>query len=222
MNYIKMFIAYIYRSTKNYLISIILNNYEHIYLPNLGLKNIINVNPNKIKFINSVPLKFNKSSKFILNYDWGKNNKIINDCEKNDYKFIACEEFSKNIKIKKTHTFEYFKKKIINLKHFKGCKNENDIINFLNSKKKLYKKINKYGLQKKFNNNIEFMVDENLNLIKINSGDYRFAISRVLKLKKIPIEIKFIHKKCFDQNFRNQKILKEINQIIRMIEKKYA
>ena len=43
------------------------------------------------------------------------------------------------------------------------------------------------------------MIDRNNNLVKINSGNHRFMISRILKLKKIPIEIKVIHLNNFDK-----------------------
>ena len=36
------------------------------------------------------------------------------------------------------------------------------------------------------------MIDKNNNLVKINGGNHRFAISRILQLKKVPIEIKLI------------------------------
>ena len=33
------------------------------------------------------------------------------------------------------------------------------------------------------------MIDRNSNLVKVNSGDHRFAISRILKLKKFPLKL---------------------------------
>ena len=58
--------------------------------------------------------------------------------------------------------------------------NKEDIIEFLDNKKKLYENIKKLGLRKNINNNIEFMIDRNQHLVKINSGNHRFAISRIL------------------------------------------
>ena len=65
------------------------------------------------------------------------------------------------------------------------------------------------------------MIDQNFNLVKINSGNHRMAISRILKIKKIPIEIKVIHKSCF-KNYEDNKInLQTINKVISDVEKKY-
>ena len=66
------------------------------------------------------------------------------------------------------------------------------------------------------------MIDRNNNLVKINSGNHRFMISRILKLKKIPIEIKVIHLNNFNTGL-NQKIkIKDINDLIKVIANKYA
>ena len=77
-----------------------------------------------------------------------------------------------------------YKKKISKLQKYNNLKNENEIISFLSNKVELCESIKKNGLKRKFNRNIQFLIDRNLNLVKINSGAHRFAISRILKLKK--------------------------------------
>ena len=66
------------------------------------------------------------------------------------------------------------------------------------------------------------MIDRKRNLVKINSGDHRFAISRILKLKKIPVEIKVIHLNGLGKNVNKTIQVKKINQIIKSVAKKYA
>ena len=66
------------------------------------------------------------------------------------------------------------------------------------------------------------MIDRNLNLVKINSGNHRMAMSRILNLKKIPVEIKIIHSKCLGKNNNEKITIKKINMIISDIEEKYA
>ena len=63
------------------------------------------------------------------------------------------------------------------------------------------------------------MIDRNLNLVKINSGNHRFAIARILNLKKIPVDIKVIH----SNSFINASVVsyKKINFFIKSIESKY-
>ena len=66
------------------------------------------------------------------------------------------------------------------------------------------------------------MIDRNHNLVKINSGNHRFAISRILKLKKIPVEVKVIHENCFSKNLNKKIKSKDINKIIHKVASKYA
>ena len=66
------------------------------------------------------------------------------------------------------------------------------------------------------------MIDENCNLVKINGGNHRFCIARILKLKKIPIEIKLIHSKNFEENFNKKIEIKVLNKFIKQIEDRYA
>ena len=66
------------------------------------------------------------------------------------------------------------------------------------------------------------MIDKNFNLVKINSGNHRIAISRILKINKIPIEIKVIHSDCFDNEAVKNINSSRINKIIKDIEKKYS
>ena len=222
-DYLKMLIVYIIRSLKNYFKIFFGGKFSNFYLPNLTIHNVININPNKIKYVNSIPMKFYGNTKFIINFDWDKENELLTKYEKKDYKSITCRElFVKNMKIKKCKSYFFFKKKLRKLKEFKNCKNEKDIILFLKRKISLYENIKNNGLKKVFNSNIEFMIDRKRNLVKINSGDHRFAISRILKLKKIPVEIKVIHLNGLGKNVNKTIQVKKINQIIKSVAKKYA
>ena len=66
------------------------------------------------------------------------------------------------------------------------------------------------------------MVDKNLNLVKINSGNHRFFISRILKIKSIPAEIKLIHSSHLVNLKINKNMkLKYLNNFIKKIELDY-
>ena len=65
------------------------------------------------------------------------------------------------------------------------------------------------------------MIDKNFNLVKINSGNHRFSISRLLKLSKIPAEVKVIHAKCLKKNKTTKNNLKKLNNILKFVENKY-
>jgi hypothetical protein len=220
MKFLKIYTIYLLRVIINFIKFKKNNDINNLYLPNYYIRNTIFINPSKIDYINSIPLKFYKSTKFIINFDWDTKNENINKHAANDYKFLICENFnkhfkinSKNLFITKKENFKFYKK------HYDHNKKEL-LKDYLSNKINLFKSIKKKGLKKKFNSNIQFMIDRNFNLVKINSGDHRFAISRILKLKKIPIDIKVIHKNCIKPS--NQiKILEQVNNVIKNIEKKY-
>ena len=65
------------------------------------------------------------------------------------------------------------------------------------------------------------MIDRDFNLVKINSGDHRFFISKILKLENIPVEIKVIHVNCIESDKSKKSIFKKINELIKNVEKKY-
>lgn len=218
-----MILIHILRSIKNYLKIFINKNINNYYLPNLVIKNVVMIDPMKIKYITSVPMKFNKSSKFIINFDWGVKNKLLLEHEQKHHTYVSCRElFVKGVKIEKCKEYYFFRQQIIKNNKFKNCRNDNDIILYLKNCFKLFESIKKNGLKQNINNNIEFMIDENYNLVKINSGNHRFSISRILKLKKIPVEIKIIHMKCFDKKISEKIQISRIIEIIKNVEIRYS
>ncbi len=121
-NKINFNIIYLYREIINSTNILIHKNVENILIPNLLIKNIIYIDPNKIEYVNSIPVKFyKKSTQFIMDFNWEETNQTIGDYEKTNYKYIACNElFINKVDIKESKTFSYFKNKILNLKSFKN------------------------------------------------------------------------------------------------------
>lgn len=218
---LKNYIIYCLRSIKNFFKILINQNFENLYLPNFLIKNVIFIDPNQINFINSIPMKFYKSTKLIIDFDWDMKNENINNHEINDYKFIICKDFNEHISLNENDSFLNEKKNIDKYKKLYDFEKNEPLSNYLRNKLKLFFSIKQNGLKNIFNNNIQFMIDRNLNLVKINSGDHRFAISRILKLQKIPIEIKLIHADCFKKDLDNKKLLNKVNELIQNVENKY-
>ena len=216
-----IYLKYLLKNLKNYIKILSNNSQSNFYIPNLAIKNIININPNKIKYMNQIPMKFKDSTKFILEFDWDKKNRLLDKVSHPTY--VTCYElFVERKKIEECKNFFYFRDQIIKRKIYKNCKNDDDIIKFYKKKINLFKSIKKFGIKKNFLSNIQFMIDKNFNLVKINSGNHRMAISRILKMNKIPIEIKVIHSNCFKNKDIKKIHLSRINKIIRDIEKKYS
>lgn len=218
---IVIYFIYLLKSLFNYFRYQINKNQDNLYLPNLAINNVIYINPNKIKYANSVPIKFRKNTKFVFDFNWDKKNEIL---EKHlASTVITCNElFVENKKIKECKNYFIFKDQLKKKRVFRNCRNNEDIINFYKKKIKLYNSIKKNGIHKNFRFNIQFMIDRNFNLVKINSGSHRMAMSRILNLKKIPVEIKIVHSKCLEQNNNKKIAIRKINTIIRDIEEKYA
>ena len=207
------------RSFKNILKILIDNKIENFYTPNTSIKNIIKIDPIKIKYRNSIPMKFKrKNAPFILNFDWDKYNVLLEDFENQNYKYISCKElFVENVKIEKCKEFFYLKNKVKELGEYRGCKSENDINLYFKKLFKLFDSIKKNGVNYIFENNIECMIDRNSNLVKIGGGNHRLGIARILMLKKIPVIVRVIH----SNNFGSKIKIDELNKFIKKIEFNY-
>ena len=221
LNYL---ISYIYLFNKKYF----LNNLK---IPNYKINNVIYINPNKINLINSVPIKFNKSTNFIINSDWKNKQKKVSDHILDHHSYVTCNEiFLKKMNYTTTKEYYFFNEKINRGINFKGCKNLQDVDLYFINLKKLYESISKNGYKNSNSLNkigiskeIEFMVDSKDNLVKINSGNHRFAISKILKLDLIPISVNLIHIDSINRYQFNKKIsfYDNINEYLINLEKKY-
>ena len=216
-------IIYLLRSLKNMLYILLNNNIKNYFAPNLSIKNIIMIDPTKIKYRNSIPMKFRrKSTPFIFDFDWDKDNLLLEEFEKQNYKYISCRElFIDGVKVENCKEFLYLKNKVKELGEYKNCKNENDIFLYFKNLFRLFESINKNGVSYRFQNNIECMIDRNSNLVKIGGGNHRLGISRVLKLKRIPVEIRIIHSNYHEKRFGKNIRIKDVNSFIRKIELNY-
>lgn len=211
------------RSFKNYFKILTNKNINNFFLPNLLIENIIFINPLKIKYKGNPNMKFKKkSTPFIFDFETDKNNVDMVKFENEHHSYIACNQlFIQNFQFKKCKEYFFFKEQINKFGEFKGCKTEKDIELYFEKLLNLYKNIKKNGIKTNIDNNLDFMIDKNNNLVKINGGNHRFAISRILQLKKVPIEIKLISLKSLNKKSNEKIDSKEINNFIKKIELKY-
>ncbi len=223
ITFISRFFFYFLRSFRNNLKILKNNNFNNFYLPNLSINNIIIIDPAKIKYRNSIPMKYKKKSNpFILNFDWDQKNEYLTEFEKKDHTYITCRElFIEGLEIKKCKEFFFFKEQIIKFGKIKNCKNDDEIILYFKKLIKVFENIKKKGVKTNIENNIEFMIDRNCNLVKINGGNHRFFIARILNLKSVPIEIKLIHSNCLSKNQNNKINKQDLNNFIKKIEFNY-
>ena len=214
---------FFFRSIKNYLKILSRKNINNFYLPNILIKNIIFINPSKIKYKGNANMKFKKkTTPFITNLDTDKNNIEMYKFENEHHTYVTCNQlFVKNFQIKECKEYFFFKEQIEKFGEYKGCKTDHDINLYLKKLLNLFESIKKNGIKTNIDNNLDFMIDRNNNLVKINGGNHRFAISRILQLKKVPIEIKLISLKSLNKKSDEKIDSKEINNFIKKIEQKY-
>ena len=216
-------IIFFFRSFKNFFKVKIYSNTKNFFLPNLLVNNIIIINPSKIKYKGFAQLKFKKkSTPLILDFDWDKNNIKFTEFENKHHTYVACKQlFVDNYKFKKCDEYFFFKKQIKKFGEFKGCKTDSDIELYFNKLLSLFNSIRKYGIKTNIDNNLDFMIDRENNLVKIGGGNHRFAISRILGLKKIPVEIKLINRKSFKKKEDLNIGIEDVNNFIKEVEQKY-
>ena len=77
MTIFKSYILYCLRVVKNCYRVLLNKDFDNLYLPNIFIKNIIFIDPNRIELINSIPMKFYKSTKLIIDFDGTKTMKTL-------------------------------------------------------------------------------------------------------------------------------------------------
>lgn len=141
INLIKSFLYffYTYRRLKNHLKFLLNPHIDNVYIPNVTLKSIIYIDPNKIEFINSIPMKFVKSTKFVLDFDWEKWNKNLKTYSHPT--FETCHQlFIEKKQIEECRNYMNYVDLIEKNKTPKGFKNHQDIIEYY-KKKLIYLKV---------------------------------------------------------------------------------
>ena len=88
------------------------------------------IDPSKVKYFNSIPMKFYKSSKFIIDFDWDKENKLIAEHELNHQVYGSCREiFIDGVSIEKCKMFSYLQKILTIQKNLKVVKIKKTLFN---------------------------------------------------------------------------------------------
>jgi len=174
--------------------------------PNFFINGRFYVKTKNIKFISSVELKPNRGCPFFLSETWFDSIKIstLSSVFRNNYKYNSAKEIIIN-KTDPNNTLEAIHiKDIIGTKgSYRGFSNAYE---YMNSVHDIYKSIMKNGYKKrnslfsKFYGEIEALIDEEGNVIKINSGNHRFAAAYLLDIEYIPVHICAIHSKHKPKN----------------------
>lgn len=191
--------------------------------PNILLKKIIYVNPKRIVAATSLPIKPKAGALFFLDGDWDKKAKSIEYFFKNNYKFKSIEEIYIDKKLlEDTSEFKHVDKEI-NLKgSYRGYKNAKK---YLESLHVVYESIIKDGYKKRTNasnpwiGEVEVALGRDGKLIKINSGNHRFACAYFFEIKEIPVNLCVVHSEYIDLLKKNgiKQFSKELSKIINAI-----
>jgi hypothetical protein len=198
-------------------------NASSLKYPNLLFKKVIYVDPRKIVSASSLSIKPKKGSFFFLDGNWDKNAKNIEYFFENNYKFKTVKEIFVDKKLfKDTSEYKHVQQKIHVNGSYRGYQNANEYLESLYS---VYDSILKDGYKASTNKlnpwigEVEVALGRDGKLIKINSGNHRFACAYLFEIKEIPINLCAVHmeyKSIFEKsgikgfNIKMTKILNDI------------
>jgi hypothetical protein len=199
------------------------NRKESVMYPNCLLVKKIFINPNKITFFTSLPVKPKKGSAYFLDGDWDKCLPKIDIEMVKNYKYKTADEIIKrNTPLIETPEYKHVENLIKIKGSYRGFINSLD---YMKSIKSLYDSISLKGYLERnsfFNpwiGEVEVALGRDGRLIKMNSGNHRFACSRILSLKRIPVNVCMIHDDYYSEFEKGG--FRAINKLLYDIEIKY-
>ncbi len=173
-----------------------------IYYPNIFLKSVIYVNPNKIKYKVKSPLLSKKWKRYFIKGDWDLNVVDIDTFVKNNVKFKTLIELLEyNISPDKTSEYKWLAHKLNKHGAVDGMKSRGDLLCYIKNVEKMYYTIIKEGRLRTqvelglspYIGEINCYLDRNGNILKATGGTHRFAIAKYINVKKIPVQISMMH-----------------------------
>ena len=198
-------------------------NKNAVMYPNAFLMKRIFIDPNKVSFYTSLPVKPKKGTLYFLPGNWDENLPEFDYKTSSNFKYKTAYEILKhNTPLSKTSEYKHVDEIIKKTGNYRGY---SDTLEYMNTIKSLYNSIinNGYVTRRKLLNNwvgeVEFALGRSGRLIKINSGNHRFSCSRILNIKKIPINVCVIHDDYYSEFEEGG--FKAINKLLHDVETEY-
>ena len=165
--------------------------------PSFFMKKTYYVDPLRITKLTSLPIKPKYGSTFFLDGDWDKNADDVKRAFDDNYKYRTARKIIVQ-KIPSSDTEEclYVEDVISAEGSYRGF---NDPMEYMKFVQNLYNSISTDGYKIKKNRfgswfgEVEVAIGREGELIKINSGNHRFACAYLLGLKSIPVNLCAVH-----------------------------
>ena len=191
--------------------------------PNCLIDPVIDINPHKVKLIASLDIKPKSGCAYFLKKDWDKTVESIEERFERDAKYRTAREILvQKIPIEQTSEMQSVERRIKKSGNYRGYESASQ---FMQSVADLYNSLEKEGYQRSLIDRIypwlggvEAVIGADLELIKINGGNHRFAASYVLGIGTIPLQICALDE-CY---FNSAHPIKTIRQVLNRIQDKYA
>ena len=174
---------------------------EHLRFPNLLLPPVIHVAPQRIEHICSVSAKPARGCPLFIGGDWDRQLTPTLVAEAENPKFLSCRELLVDgLAPEETSEYCYIMAAIARQGSYRGCDNAVDARAHVEARLAFYRRIATGGYrsqpalgESRHVGEIECAVDRDGKLVKINAGNHRLAIARLLALPTIPVHLAVIH-----------------------------
>lgn len=204
-----------------------------VRVPNVGIRNVIRVDPNRIDFYCSVPVKPRRGSRFFIGGDWDVPKLPMAEVETDNPKFVTCRQLLvEHLAPEETAEFKMLVGVLDSRGGYRGCGSREEIRNYVENLARMYAGIRDRGYLPRahfggtrYSGEIECALDRDGNLIKINAGNHRFAAARILGLKSVPVQLCFVHEAHFPAVARaagEGTFLARLNAFIGTVERRYS
>ena len=203
---------------------------SRLRFPSLLLPDLIWINPEHIKKFSSVNVKPNKGCHIFHGGDWDLNSQTYEEISKHP-KYITCRQLViQNTPIEKTEEFHWILCMIKKNGSYNGMRDRSGVVEALQKRKQFYREVTKCGIKSQaelgfspWTGGIQAGVDRCGDLVRINAGHHRYAISRLLSFPLIPIQVAILHESLI-ANFNFGHAIKRVNKVrdlIKELEIKY-
>jgi|SaaInlStandDraft_3_1057020.scaffolds.fasta_scaffold31859_2 hypothetical protein len=192
-------------------------NSSRVLYPSIFLNKKYYIDPLIVQKRTSIPMKPKLGSQLFLDGDWDIKAVPIEEVFKYIPKYKTSKEIiCQKLAIKETSEYEFVKSKISKDNEYKGFK---DPIEYMKSIANLYDSIKIDGYREnnsvcRWIGEVEIAIGRGGEIIKINSGNHRFACAYLLGEKKIPVNLCAVH-----SNYKKQFMSDGIFKLNRNIEK---
>jgi hypothetical protein len=178
---------------------------SYLRFPDIRLEPSVSITPSKIVIMNRMTVRNVNNSRLFSGGDWSVISVPFETYRRTNVRYITCSEILVDGKaVRDTAEFEKLSSRIKKNGNARKLRHPNDIECYLLDIQQMYfaiEKARKVSTQEersgpKFGEEINFAIDRNLDLVKVDGGHHRFAAAVTLGLPVVPGQVRKIHSDC--------------------------